>query len=261
MPQESPQMKSESIPSLKSAIFSFEKTSDQLDRIAHDEIKEEAFKARQEKKFLCDLSQVAHLLSLLPSQSLIVGQQKAIGQAYRSLYFDTPDFHHYMQHHRGALPRSKFRLRTYDEQAFFAEIKRKTNTGMGEKERIALNSFHANNIPKGFWPEGLEAKLETTYYRMAFYEPVHQSRLTIDLNFSIATQEKKSNYPQVAIIECKSGLRGKSLFHNMLQQSRLVAQDFSKYCFGVNQCYPEIKNNRFLRRNQRFLSLAKTKND
>lgn len=254
-------MKSESIPSLKSAIFSLEKASGHFNRIAHDEVKEEAFKARQEKKFLCGLSQVTPLLSLLPAQSLIVGQQKAIGQAYRSLYFDSPDFYHYLQHHRGALPRSKFRLRTYDEQAFFAEIKRKTNRGVGEKERIALNSLHANNIPKEFWPEGLEAKLETAYYRIAFYEPVHQSRLTIDLDFSVSAQENKWHFPEIAIIECKSGLGGKSLFHDSLRQSRLMAQDFSKYCFGVNQGYPEIKRNRFLRRNQRFLRIAKTKID
>lgn len=176
--------------------------------------------------------------------------------SYQTLYFDTPDFDIYQQHHNGWGERYKVRARRYvgSDVAFF-EVKHRTNRSRTIKSRLPITEvttqingaaveFVDANTP--FPSTILEPKLWNDYQRVTLVSTTNAERVTIDLNVEFGWEDAYSAFPNIAIIEVKqASLSQTSAFKTQLRQMGLRAGSFSKYCAGVYTLYHPAKSNNF----------------
>ena len=179
-------------------------------------------------------------------------------QHYVSLYFDTDSFKFYSDHHNGKLNRYKVRYRKYtDSKLHFLEVKFKNNKGMTRKKRIKIEP--GQFIRDGLFKEGLAfvqkrmnhdpgrlaPKLFVEYSRIALVHKDLKERVTIDINLSYRNSSEKV-LEKIAIAEVKQDrLSRSSDFIRLMNDMRIFNTRFSKYCFGINLLYPQVKYNRF----------------
>jgi SPX domain protein involved in polyphosphate accumulation len=175
---------------------------------------------------------------------------------YQTLYFDTPDFDIYHQHHNGWGERYKVRARRYvgSDVAFF-EVKHRTNRSRTIKSRLSITevttqmngaaiAFVDANTP--FASTILEPKLWNDYQRVTLVSMTSAERVTIDLNVEFGWEDAHSAFPNIAIIEVKqASLSQSSEFKTQMRQLGLRAGSFSKYCVGVYTLYHPPKSNNF----------------
>ncbi len=90
-------------------------------------------------KYVLGISQLSAALQVLTRSYRVLDVQGVRLNHYQTIYFDTPDFTLYQQHHNGFGSRYKVRARKYVESnlAFF-EIKHKTNRERTVKSRLAI---------------------------------------------------------------------------------------------------------------------------
>jgi VTC domain len=177
-------------------------------------------------------------------------------QHYHTLYFDTPDFTFYQQHHNDVRSRYKVRFRTYvDSRLSFLEVKVKTNKDRTVKNRIPVAQptpslevpmldFLRTLLP--FPPERLDPKICNTFIRITLVSNVDTERLTLDLAVQFDETDASSVHPYLVIAEVK--LARFSLQSPFLQQMRRVGGHelgLTKYCIGVAQRYKQLKCNNF----------------
>lgn len=174
---------------------------------------------------------------------------------YKTLYFDTPDFSLYNQHHSGKLNRYKIRHRTYVESNIgFLEVKFKSNKGRTVKNRIKeigipnINSgkayeFLSNILP--FDPSLLSPKLWINYSRITLVNKTSAERLTLDLYLEFQKDEEVQQLNQLVIAEVKRDSKTTSPFITILKNNHISQGSISKYCFGVASTFSEVKKNNF----------------
>lgn len=172
---------------------------------------------------------------------------------YESLYFDTPGFHLYHQHHSGRLNRYKIRVRKYVESNLhFFEIKFKNNKGRTLKNRIKqqqvietiegrAGEFLAEHSNLG--SEKLEPKLWVNYTRITLVHRTIAERVTLDLNLSFKTDEELHSIPHLVIAEVKQDKASTSTFVRLMRDNFIREGSISKYCFGVASMFRERINN------------------
>ncbi len=172
---------------------------------------------------------------------------------YESLYFDTPDFHLYHQHHSGRLNRYKIRVRKYVESNLhFFEIKFKNNKGRTIKNRIKqqqvietiegkAEDFLLQHTNLG--EEKLEPKLWVNYTRITLVHKSIPERVTLDLNLTFKTNEVTRNIPNLVIAEVKQDKASTSTFIRLMRDNFIREGSISKYCFGVASVFRERFNN------------------
>lgn len=177
-------------------------------------------------------------------------------QHYHTLYFDTPDFTLYQQHHNDVRSRYKVRFRTYvDSRLSFLEVKVKTNKDRTVKSRIPVAQTTPTLAPNmldflrgllPFPPEQLGAKICNTFIRITLVSKFGSERLTLDLDVQFDETDAASVHPYLVIAEVK--LARFSLQSPFLQQMRRVGGHelgLTKYCIGVARRYQHLKCNNF----------------
>lgn len=200
-----------------------------------------------------------HLTAALVSVSTDYRILEVSGQrlnAYQTLYFDTPDFDIYHQHHNGWSDRYKVRARHYvgSHTAFF-EVKHRTNRSRTVKTRLPISEvttdlngeaaafLHAHTP---FDSTVLEPKLWNDYQRLTLVSPTSAERVTVDLNVAFGWGEAYHVLDDVAIIEVKqASLSQPSAFKQQMRNLSLRPRAFSKYCAGVYALYQPTKRNNF----------------
>ncbi len=236
-----------------------------------DDIQQVALMNRVDTKYTIPSNQLQHLLSQVQDeyQSLEIGG--VIWQRYQTLYFDTPEFRFYHQHHNGVFPRYKVRLRQYvDSNSCFLEIKRKSNKGRTEKRRLPISDIHTALTPdsrdflKLQIPDlnsGLSPALWVSFSRLTLINKEASERITIDLDLRFKRGEDTFQLPEFAVIEVKrDGKNHTSPLTKAIQQLRVPSKRMSKYCFGVMNLVPDVKHNLFkerfnhLLKNEHFLT-------
>lgn len=81
---------------------------------------------RTDTKFVFERSLLPELMETLSKEYKVLNVNGNRISAYKTLYFDTPKFKFYMDHHNGRENRFKVRIRNYVESdLFFLEIKNK----------------------------------------------------------------------------------------------------------------------------------------
>ena len=212
--------------------------------------------SRVESKHLMTLSQCRRLVqALADSYRVLEIQDTRIGR-YDTMYYDTPSFLSYNQHHNGKSNRFKLRLRHYNTSGdTYLEVKKKDNKGSTEKKRMKTAWSSA-----GFLPEQAEFLrsalpydcqtfhpiIRTIYNRLTLVSTESPERITFDTGISFDDGQHVISYPDLVIGEIKyeKGIKN-STAHQAIHAMGIKKRSFSKYCIGVSLLYTRLKHNRF----------------
>ncbi|MCX6271461.1 MAG: polyphosphate polymerase domain-containing protein [Bacteroidetes bacterium] len=174
---------------------------------------------------------------------------------YQSLYYDTDNFKLYHKHHSGKLNRFKIRYRRYVESGLtFFEIKDKTNKGRTCKNRVKCHQIDENICEKanqllllktGLSNADLQAKLWVNFTRITLVSNDLPERLTIDTDLVFSDGSISKFIPHLVIAEVKLNRKQKSVFISLMKDQHIEEGSLSKYCYGVTQLHPGIKQNNF----------------
>ncbi len=223
---------------------------------------------RIDTKYVMSEAQLYQALNHLTAAYRVLEVEGQRLQRYETLYFDTPDFTLYHQHHNGRPNRYKVRSRVYVEsETAFLEVKHKTNKNITIKHRVRTpemvaeiddwaEDFLYTCLP--FPSTGLTPKLYNTFRRITLVSTSGIERVTIDLGLRFAVDGAHLPLPGIAIAEVKQAAFSlRSEFVRQMRALGMRPMSFSKYCIGVSQLYDRIKANRF-KPQQRYISnLAK----
>jgi hypothetical protein len=221
---------------------------------------------RTDTKFMIGIKQLEQLLLSLDANYRVLEVEGARINRYKTLYFDTPDFLCYRQHHSGKRNRFKVRKREYVESHIsYLEYKEKTNKGRTIKSRIKLGEIDdtLNDRENAFIDERThrhftyEPKLWNSFGRITLVDTVAGERLTIDTDIAFEMADSLAGIPELVIIEVKRDENsGASEVLRQLKHQLVRPESMSKYCLGVALLYPEMKSNNF---KQKLLKIEKIK--
>ena len=234
--------------------------------ISLDEMDSVRLMNRTDTKFMVGVRELELLLQGLGDNYRVLEVLGVKTNRYQTLYFDTPDFRCYRQHHSGKRNRYKIRKREYVESHMsFLEYKEKTNTGRTVKSRIRLagiaeemdESESAFIDARTHEHQEYEPKIWNSFSRVTLVDIVAGERLTIDTDIAFQMGERSIRLPELVIIEVKRDEHSSA--SEVLRQLKLKLvrpESMSKYCLGVAMLYPEMKSNNF---KQKLLKIEKIK--
>ena len=229
---------------------------EKIDPIRLEEMTKVSLLKRVDTKYLLSTMQLYGVLSYLKDYYRVLSVNGTRLNRYQNLYFDTPDFRFYREHHNGALNRYKIRCRQYLESSlFFLEVKYKTNKRKTIKSRIPIPNMitqfdnRTDDFIRTYSPleaYQLEPKLWNSYSRITLVSKHNLERLTIDINLEFFYGDQSVKLPGIAIAEVKQ--EKFSFQSDFIQQMRAIKirpVSFSKYCMGIATMYPHLKHNNF----------------
>jgi hypothetical protein len=210
---------------------------------------------RTDTKFILPRHVLEEILQQLPGDYKVLDINGVRQSHYETLYFDSTNFRHFIDHQNGKKNRFKIRKRKYVESGLsFLEIKFKNNKGRTIKSRIKLpdiettfddrgRSFVTEKLNSG---EALEPKLWNNFQRITLVNESLPERLTIDCNLGFSYKGRIVELPSLVIAEVKQESENRhSPFMSKLKARIIRPESISKYCLGVTMLYPEIKSNNF----------------
>lgn len=229
--------------------------ADGFDPISLQEMDSVALLDRVDTKFVLSLDQLVWALLAVRRDYKILTIDGRRVHAYRSLYYDTPDFTFYHAHVSGRAQIYKVRTREYVETCqMYLEVKRKNQKNRTEKSRLPIpcggdwveaihHGFLESSLPASAWP--LEPTLANAFRRITLASCTHTERVTIDLNLSFCAPAGIITYLEpVVVAEIKrESPHQPSAFLAEMRRQGLRKTGFSKYCYGVARSYPSIKAN------------------
>jgi hypothetical protein len=230
---------------------------DNFDTLTLSELRGAKLMKRTDTKYIFPESQLLDILADLQEDYAILEVDQVRMQDYQTLYFDTPDFRFYQQHHNGQRDRFKLRVRSYlDSDLNYIEVKRKDNHNRTQKSRLLTDS-HAN----GDSPEiqsflesalpfsnqaNLVPKITNRFNRIALVSKRDQERMSLDLDLRFMSPSGQFSLPGIVIAEVKQPhFSVHSVFIQKMRQEGYRPTRFSKYCIGIALAYPDIKRNAF----------------
>ncbi len=211
---------------------------------------------RVDTKYVLSETQLYQALSYLATDYDVLEIKKQRIHHYQTLYFDTPDFRFYRQHHNGQRDRYKVRFRAYvDSGLTFLEVKRKTNKNVTIKSRLqTLDTVthldaNADSFVRAHYPqpiEGLAPRLWNDFWRITLVSKHSVERLTLDVGLSFLAEGTRAALPGLAIAEVKQeAFSLHSEFVGQMRELGVRSLKFSKYCIGISGLYPQVKHNNF----------------
>jgi hypothetical protein len=210
---------------------------------------------RIDSKFIMSEAELALVLEGIRENQLVLEiDQKRLFE-YKTIYFDTPDFQFFKDHHNGCINRVKVRCREYvDSHLCFYEIKRKLYGTRTDKQRKVIAELF-NEVPdadyelieyKRLQNKPIEKKLSNAFKRITLTNTDFTERITIDLGIQFSNGTNTLALDDIVVIEVKQGKTNH--FSNTIQVLKSLGirpSAFSKYAIGVSLLYPEIKHNNF----------------
>jgi hypothetical protein len=212
---------------------------------------------RVDTKFLFHVRELPAIIEAMKEDYFTLEVKDTRIHTYHSLYYDTPDFVHYLRHHNQMKSRYKFRHRIYVESDLhFFEIKEKTNKSRTLKSRILKKEKHtgitdsveelvANNTR--YSAKDLHPVLWVNFHRITMVHKERQERLTIDMNLIFERDGKILSADNAAIIELKQEKMNYGIpFMKLLISKGIRPTSMSKYTMGIVNLIETQKNNLFL---------------
>lgn len=211
---------------------------------------------RIDTKYVLSEAQLFHALNHLTADYHVLEIAGQRQQRYQTLYFDTPDFALYRQHHDGWRSRYKVRSRVYaDSGLAFLEVKHKTNQNITVKQRVQtpeivteIDDWAEDFLYTCFpYPStALAVKLQNAFRRITLVSTHGIERVTIDLGLRFAANGAHLSLPGIAIAEVKQATFSlRSAFVGQMRALGVRPMHFSKYCTGVSRLYDQVKANLF----------------
>jgi hypothetical protein len=210
---------------------------------------------RIDTKYILDQHQLLQLLEGIRGDQYVLEIDQNRIFNYKTIYYDTPDFQFYKDHHNGCVNRIKVRSREYVESHLcYYEIKRKLFGTRTDKQRKRID-FLFESIPEEAYnliqykrlnQKPLEKKLTNYFKRITLTNKSFTERITIDFDICFENPAHSVCLPEVVIIEVKQGKA--NVYSNTIQQLkqlRIHQSSFSKYAVGISLLEPLIKHNNF----------------
>jgi hypothetical protein len=210
---------------------------------------------RMDTKYILSKAQLALLLEGIKEEQFVLEIDNTRVFNYKTIYFDTPDFQFYKDHHNGCVNRIKVRSREYVESKLsFYEIKRKLFGTRTYKQRKIIPAIY-QEVPladynliqyKRLNNKPIEKKLTNHFKRITLTNKKFTERITIDLEIGFDNGKKQIQLSELVVIEVKQGKA--DVFSNtiqMLKKLRVHESSFSKYVIGVSLLEENIKHNNF----------------
>lgn len=175
---------------------------------------------------------------------------------YESLYFDSPSFDFFSDHHKKKNDRLKIRIRKYvNNNLSFLEVKRKRK-GRTEKTRLKTEQWGTDfsqdelSFLENAYEEAkkLNSTMSNSFSRITLVHKIKAERLTFDLNIEFQDAEKTKSLTNLVICELKQGkIDRSSAFYAIMKKRMVRPLRVSKYCVGIMNLYSgsEVKQNRF----------------
>ena len=231
----------------------------QLPPISLDEMSGIKLMNRTDTKFVTNKRKLARLLEMAQGQYYAQQIEGSRIANYRTVYWDTPEYRFFLEHHNGRAPRQKIRVRTYlDSDLTFLEVKTKNNHGRTKKKRITVPDHDRNDIVEaggsdftlkltGETFDGINPTVQNRFQRITLVNKGKTERLTIDFNVSFHNFETDTDAEtgELVIIELKRDGNVYSPVLDILRRLRIKPSGFSKYCIGSVMTNEHLKHNRF----------------
>lgn len=223
---------------------------------------------RVDTKYVFHLNQLPLVFEQFYQHYYLVEINGIAVQDYKTVYFDTPNYQFYLQHHNGIKNRFKVRFRTYiNSDLSFLEVKHKTNKKETIKSRLEqaaifekLNNQHSDfistKISKPF--DNLTPSLGNRFNRITLVSKNFDERITIDSGISLVDLRNNTEKEcrNLCIIETKRDIHMRNnTSARALQKLRIKPSGFSKYCMGLALTNAHIKKNLFKPRLLKFKSI------
>lgn len=210
---------------------------------------------RTDLKFNFNISKLPALLEQVKDHYRVLEVAGTRMSRYETLYYDTPGFGLFHQHHNGKTNRYKIRLRRYVESDLnFFEIKYKNNKGRTQKSRVKKKDLdpsiteHTEKFFRdktGMAPAEVEPKLWVNYTRVTLVNRFEEERLTIDLDLEVRRDGESTSFEGLVIVEAKQAKPTDTPFVKLLKQMHIRQGGTSKYCLAVSKLVPNVKKNNF----------------
>jgi len=210
---------------------------------------------RTDTKFTFKAEKLPEILNELKDHYKVLDVNGVKLNKYETLYFDTPEFFLYTQHHNGKLNRYKVRFRRYvDTGLNFFEVKFKSNKGRTIKDRVKRKDLHENiegksesllNEKTPLSSENLKPVIWVNYTRITLVSKHTTERLTIDTKLHFRNSISEKSIPTLVIAEVKQEKSKKSIFISLMNKHKINNSSISKYCFGILSLYENVKKNNF----------------
>ncbi len=224
--------------------------------ISLDEMSGIRLMKRTDTKFLANKAQLLQVLALAKDEYYVQEIEHVRIAHYRTTYWDSNDYAFFRMHKQGRRPRTKVRVRTYEDSGglTFLEVKKKDNHGKTRKKRIEVVSQK-----EVFGNGGDEFVSNQTHSSLSLFHPCLQNyfkritlvnkgkteRLTIDFDIEYTNFDtgQKATSDQLVIIELKRDGRVFSPIKNILLRLRIKPHGYSKYVVGSCMTNPSLKAN------------------
>lgn len=186
-----------------------------FDSISLEEMDNVSLMNRTDTKFFFHSGLLPLLFNSIENDYRILTISDVRLNTYNTLYFDTPDYFLYNEHHRGKAQRLKVRYRKYcNTEKIFFEIKHKNNKGRTNKERIETENFNQSISGKckrflecqtKLHADELKPSLGVTFQRMTLVNKFLPERIIIDtdLRFHLNGEHEGINLNRLVIVELK----------------------------------------------------------
>ena len=238
---------------------------DEMSPISLEEMNHVKLMRRTDTKFVLDAEQLPSILQqIAPYYNVLKIKDEAL-QAYNTVYYDTPQFSMYHEHHNKRLNRYKVRQREYISSGDkFLEVKFKNNKGETIKNRRptvsaldAIEQDDAQFLPQysPYNEKEISPVLNNHFQRITLVSKTRAERLTIDLNLQFDQPEdhKLNKFYHLAIIEVKRERDNhESDVIRVLQKERIKPSGFSKYCMGLATINDKVKYQLFKNRLRKY---------
>ncbi len=222
-------------------------TLEEMDRVK--------LQTRVDTKYMFAETDLDDLLTTLLPEYRLLEVNGGRGTRYRSLYFDTKEVKHFLDHHNGRVFRSKVRFREYVGSGLcYLEVKRKTGRGGTDKERMRVAAINevmdaeqtAFVQRASGCSEPLMPVLWNDFTRLTLVHHERHERLTIDraLRFSSADNSRELDGICVAELKEERVDRG-SPFARLMRDRVIAPSGMSKYCIGLLMLGMAPKHNTF----------------
>ncbi|WP_436520804.1 polyphosphate polymerase domain-containing protein [Actinoplanes sp. HUAS TT8] len=223
-----------------------------LGAIALPELLEKAgLQTRIDRKYVLGLDDALALLPRLDPATRVLEIDGLRTFRYRSVYFDTPDLASFRLTAQRRRRRFKIRTRTYvDTAQCWLEVKTEGSRGGTVKSRLPYDVVDQDTVDPGRWfvesvlgdraGAHLAPTLTTCYRRTTFYQPMGDSRATLDTGLSwIGPDGAELHVPHLAVIETKTGAAASPVDRLLWAHGHRPAR-ISKYATGLAALRPDL---------------------
>lgn len=231
------------------------KVLDSFETITLEEMDRVKLMDRTDQKFNFNIAQLPGLLAEVRDIYRVLEVSGTKMSRYETLYYDTPEFDLFRNHHNGRTNRYKIRLRRYVESDLnFFEVKFKNNKGRTIKQRVpesGLNPVISGSsgelltTTSGMEPGHIEPKLWVNYNRVTLVNKFEEERITIDLDLEVKNEDGVADFSGLVIVEAKQNKPTDTPFVKLLKKLHIREGGTSKYCLAVSKLIPDIKKNNF----------------